>query len=182
MTAADGEDALSMMRVQPPDVLVTDLSLPGMDGFELIARVRADAALRSGFPIICLSGYGGHEHEQRALAAGCDRILQKPCMPDDSGRGRSRDDPARGQAEEQRVSATVFIVEDDVDTREMLGRFLELEGYTRRDRGEWQAGSRAARLGRGRVRDPAGSDDAGDGRLAVPAGAGPRCGARRTFR
>jgi CheY-like chemotaxis protein len=81
MTAADGEDALSMMRLHPPDVLVTDLSLPRMDGFELIARVRADPALRA-IPVICLSGYGGHEHEQRALAAGCDRILQKPCMPD----------------------------------------------------------------------------------------------------
>lgn len=81
MTAADGEDALSMMRLHPPDVLVTDLSLPRMDGFELIARVRADPALRA-IPVICLSGYGGHEHEERALAAGCDRILQKPCMPD----------------------------------------------------------------------------------------------------
>lgn len=81
MTAADGEDALSMMRLHPPDVLITDLSLPRMDGFELIARVRADPALRA-IPVICLSGYGGHEHEERALAAGCDRVLQKPCMPD----------------------------------------------------------------------------------------------------
>ena len=81
VTAADGEGALNMMRVQPPDVIVTDLSLPGIDGFELIARVRSDATLRA-IPVICLSGYGGHEHEQRALAAGCNRILQKPCMPD----------------------------------------------------------------------------------------------------
>lgn len=81
MTAGDGEDALSLIRLQPPDVIVTDLSLPGIDGFELIARVRADRTLRT-IPIICLSGYGGHEHEARALAAGGDRILQKPCMPD----------------------------------------------------------------------------------------------------
>ena len=81
VTAADGEGALNMMCVQPPDVIVTDLSLPGIDGFELIARVRSDATLRA-IPVICLSGYGGHEHEQRALAAGCNRILQKPCMPD----------------------------------------------------------------------------------------------------
>lgn len=80
-TAADGEDALSLMRLHPPDVIVTDLSLPGIDGFELIARVRSDTTLRA-IPVICLSGYGGHEHEQRALAAGCNRILQKPCMPD----------------------------------------------------------------------------------------------------
>ena len=82
LTAANGEEALVTMRAKAPDLIVTDLSLPGMDGFELIARVRSDASLQS-IPIICLSGYGGHEHEQRARAAGCDRILQKPCMPDE---------------------------------------------------------------------------------------------------
>lgn len=81
VTAADGEQALDLMRSTLPDVLVTDLSLPGIDGFELIARVRADVSF-SAIPVICLSGYGGHAHEQRARAAGCDRILQKPCMPD----------------------------------------------------------------------------------------------------
>jgi DNA-binding response OmpR family regulator len=81
MTAADGEDALSVMRRQAPDLIITDLSLPRLDGFELIARVRSDALLKS-IPIICLSGYGGLDHERRALEAGCDRILQKPCMPD----------------------------------------------------------------------------------------------------
>lgn len=81
VTAADGEQALDLMRSHLPDVLVTDLSLPGIDGFELIARVRADASF-AAIPMICLSGYGGHAHEQRARAAGCDRILQKPCMPD----------------------------------------------------------------------------------------------------
>ena len=81
VAAADGEQALDLLRSHLPDVIVTDLSLPGIDGFEFIARVRADA-LFPAIPIICLSGYGGHAHEQRARAAGCDRILQKPCMPD----------------------------------------------------------------------------------------------------
>jgi CheY-like chemotaxis protein len=82
MTAANGEDALKRMRTDVPHLIVTDLSLPGMDGFELIVQVRRDARLQS-IPIICLSGYGGHDHEQRARAAGCDRLLQKPCMPDE---------------------------------------------------------------------------------------------------
>lgn len=81
LAAADGMEALRMMRAHAPDLIVTDLSLPGMDGFELITRVRGDAKLHS-IPIICLSGYGGTEHEERARAAGCDRILLKPCMPD----------------------------------------------------------------------------------------------------
>jgi CheY-like chemotaxis protein len=81
MAAADGVRALELMRTSPPDLLITDLSLPGIDGFELIALIRNDPAL-GDMPIICLSGYGGHGHEQRALEAGCDRVLQKPYMPD----------------------------------------------------------------------------------------------------
>ena len=80
VTAADGEQALDLMRTHPPDVIVTDLSLPGIDGFELIARVRADPSFPA-IPIICLSGYGGHAHEQRARAAGCDRISRSPACP-----------------------------------------------------------------------------------------------------
>lgn len=80
-TAPDGTEALDLMRVNPPDLLITDLSLPGLDGFALIALIRQDAAL-SMIPIICLSGYGGHAYEERAREAGCDRLLQKPCMPD----------------------------------------------------------------------------------------------------
>ncbi len=79
--AADGHEALASVRATPPDVLVTDLSLPGIDGFELIALVRADPAL-SSIPIVCLSGYGGQAHDERARAAGCTRVLQKPCLPD----------------------------------------------------------------------------------------------------
>jgi CheY-like chemotaxis protein len=81
LTAPDGEQALEAMRVHRPDLLITDLSLPGIDGFELIAQVRQDPGLRA-IPIICLSGFGGHIHEARAEAAGSDRILLKPCMPD----------------------------------------------------------------------------------------------------
>jgi len=81
-TAPDGAEALDLMRTLRPDLLITDLSLPGLDGFALTALIRQDAAL-SGIPIICLSGYGGYHHEQLALEAGCNRLLQKPCMPDE---------------------------------------------------------------------------------------------------
>lgn len=80
-TAPDGAEALDLMRTRRPDLLITDLSLPRIDGFALIALVRQDAEL-AGIPIICLSGYGGHAYEQRARDAGCDRLLQKPCLPD----------------------------------------------------------------------------------------------------
>jgi CheY-like chemotaxis protein len=81
LEAADGLQAVEAMRTRRPDLLITDLSLPGLDGFQLVALMRADPALMR-VPIICLSGFGGHAHDERARAAGCDRILQKPCMPD----------------------------------------------------------------------------------------------------
>ena len=80
-TAADAAAALRQARQARPDVIVTDQSLPGMDGFEMVAALRADPSL-ADIPVVCLSGFGGSAHEARARAAGCDRILQKPCMPD----------------------------------------------------------------------------------------------------
>jgi DNA-binding response OmpR family regulator len=80
-TAREGASALQLAKASRPDIVVTDLSLPGLDGFGLIAGLRADPAL-AGIPVVCLSGFGGSAHEARAREAGCDRILQKPCMPD----------------------------------------------------------------------------------------------------
>lgn len=80
-TAADAQTALRSLRRRRPDLVVTDVSLPGMDGFDLIAALRAEPAL-ADLPVICLSGFGGNTYERRARAVGCDRLLQKPCMPD----------------------------------------------------------------------------------------------------
>ena len=79
--AGDAEQALDLVQRRRPDVIVTDLSLPGMDGFEFIGRIRSNAAT-ADVPVISLSGYGGESHEQRAREVGCNRILQKPCLPD----------------------------------------------------------------------------------------------------
>jgi CheY-like chemotaxis protein len=81
---ADGLSALRDVSAHPPDVVVTDLALPGMDGFELIRRLRRDSASHA-VPIICLSGFTTGSHEERAHEAGCTRVLQKPCLPDALG-------------------------------------------------------------------------------------------------
>jgi CheY-like chemotaxis protein len=96
LEAGDGRSALDQIRHTRPDVIVTDLALPGMDGFELVTRIRADPGL-AGVTVIALSGYTTAEHEARAREAGCDLILQKPCLPDDLARAvveasRSRKD------------------------------------------------------------------------------------------
>lgn len=79
--ASDAEQALELVRQRTPDLIISDLSLPGMDGFEFITRIRREEATRD-VPVISLSGYGGSAHERRAREAGCDRVLEKPCLPD----------------------------------------------------------------------------------------------------
>jgi CheY-like chemotaxis protein len=81
MTANDGEQALRAIRSHLPDLLITDLSLPRLDGFELMREVRRDPAI-GRIPIICLSGHGGEAYEEQAREVGSDRLLLKPCMPD----------------------------------------------------------------------------------------------------
>jgi CheY-like chemotaxis protein len=81
---ADAQAALQAAAANPPDIVVTDLSLPGMDGFELSRRLRNDPAFGAP-PVICLSGLTVALHEARARAAGCARVLQKPCLPDALG-------------------------------------------------------------------------------------------------
>jgi chemosensory pili system protein ChpA (sensor histidine kinase/response regulator) len=83
--AGDGVGALEMMQETTPDIVVTDLALPRMDGFELVQRMRADERLRH-VPVIALSGFSGSDYETRARAAGSDVVLQKPCLPDDLAR------------------------------------------------------------------------------------------------
>jgi CheY-like chemotaxis protein len=79
--AADGEEALTLMAARTPDLVITDLALPRVDGFELMRRMRNDPTL-AAVPVICLSGYSDDSREQRARAAGCSRLIQKPCLPD----------------------------------------------------------------------------------------------------
>ena len=79
--AGDGVVALQVIHDAPPDVIVTDLALPRMDGFELIARLRADKRWRS-IPVIALSGYSGPELDARVKAAGLTVVIQKPCLPE----------------------------------------------------------------------------------------------------
>jgi CheY-like chemotaxis protein len=80
--AGDGEAAVEMCRAWRPDVVVMDLALPRLDGFEAIRQMRLDEAT-SGVRILALTGHLLPDAEQRARAAGCDGFLAKPCLPDE---------------------------------------------------------------------------------------------------
>jgi CheY-like chemotaxis protein len=75
--ARDGRRALERAAQQPPDVVVTDIAMPVMDGLELSRRLRAATATRD-VPIIAVSGQASDSARQ----AGADVVLDKPCEPD----------------------------------------------------------------------------------------------------
>jgi CheY-like chemotaxis protein len=81
MQAADGQEALALVADSIPALIITDLTLPGIDGFELVRQIRANVSTRA-IPVICLSGHGGRAHEERAREVGCTRVLEKPCLPE----------------------------------------------------------------------------------------------------
>lgn len=79
--AHDGFEALERVAVETPDVIVTDLAMPGMDGIDLCRRLRNQPATGK-VPILAVSGHVFPSTASRATEAGCDEILRKPCLPD----------------------------------------------------------------------------------------------------
>lgn len=78
--AADGHEALDKATALRPDVILMDLSLPGIDGWELARMLKRDARTLT-IPIIALTAHALSGEEQRARHAGCDAFITKPCLP-----------------------------------------------------------------------------------------------------
>jgi two-component system cell cycle response regulator DivK len=76
-TAVDAESALTLLAGFTPKLILMDLQLPGMDGFELTRRLKADPATRA-IVIIAMTAYAMKGDQERAHAAGCDGYLSKP--------------------------------------------------------------------------------------------------------
>ncbi|HBT81202.1 TPA: hypothetical protein DEB04_00565 [Candidatus Giovannonibacteria bacterium] len=74
--AVDGEEGLKMVREERPDLILLDLILPGLDGFEVLKRLKADAASKD-IPVIVLSNLGQKEDMDRAMAAGAEAFMVK---------------------------------------------------------------------------------------------------------
>ena len=78
--AHDGPAALQALSKFKPDVVLLDVGLPGMDGYQVARRMREEA-LESKLTIIALSGYGQTEDHSQSMQAGCDAHLVKPVHP-----------------------------------------------------------------------------------------------------
>jgi PAS domain S-box-containing protein len=76
-TACDGPSGLLMARQHVPDIILLDIHLPGMDGYQVLQQVRADSRLQA-IPVVALSADAMPHDRQRGLAAGFDRYIAKP--------------------------------------------------------------------------------------------------------
>jgi two-component system cell cycle response regulator DivK len=79
--ASDGAEAVEKATALQPDVVIMDLSLPIVDGWEAARRLKAERRTRD-IPIIALTGHSLERHSQGAREAGCNRFLAKPCLPE----------------------------------------------------------------------------------------------------
>ena len=79
-TAKNGAEGLEQARQNQPDFILVDLSMPIMNGFEMIRRLKSDPKT-AALPVIVLSALSSGQDRQQAVEAGCDSFLSKPIMP-----------------------------------------------------------------------------------------------------
>jgi two-component system, cell cycle response regulator DivK len=84
-TAATGPEALVAARVERPELILMDVTMPGMDGFTATERIKEDPALAS-VPVLILTAHVFAEYEEKAKRAGCNGFIRKPCLPDELAR------------------------------------------------------------------------------------------------
>ena len=78
--AGDGADAITQTGTHSPDVVLMDLSLPVLDGWEATRRLKNDERT-AHIPVVALTSHDGSGELQRATRAGCDWFVPKPCPP-----------------------------------------------------------------------------------------------------
>jgi two-component system, cell cycle response regulator DivK len=78
--AEDGEAGLAAAAAHRPDLILMDIQLPGIDGYEATRRLKADASL-DAIPIIVVTSYALAGDDDKARAAGCDAYICKPYSP-----------------------------------------------------------------------------------------------------
>jgi two-component system, cell cycle response regulator DivK len=78
--AEDGETGLAAAAAHRPDLILMDIQLPGLDGYEATRRLKADAVLHA-IPVIAVTSYASSSDVDKARAAGCDAFVSKPFSP-----------------------------------------------------------------------------------------------------
>ena len=78
--ALDGEEGISKAREELPDIILMDISIPVMDGWEVTQTLKRDDLTRH-IPVVALTAHAMPGDRERAIAVGCDGYLAKPCEP-----------------------------------------------------------------------------------------------------
>ena len=81
LTAVDGSDGLEKLYTNPCDLVLTDINMANMDGYEFIRRIRADGKYGS-LPIIIVSTEGEGKDKMKGFEAGANLYIVKPCSPE----------------------------------------------------------------------------------------------------
>ena len=132
--AADGAEALRMMADQPPDVVVLDVTMPVMDGWEFLATVKAGPAEQAAIPVVILSGRVAEMDRLRGSIEGAIRYIGKPFSLSELCQAVTQ----AGQGEPEPVKRRRV-------QQEALARLARLERGERADAGAERSGPRAAR-------------------------------------
>jgi two-component system, cell cycle response regulator DivK len=80
LEAVTGDEGVTLATTQHPDLILMDIQLPGIDGYEATRRIKADPALHH-IPIIAVTSYALSGDDAQAFAAGCDSYVAKPFSP-----------------------------------------------------------------------------------------------------
>ena len=80
LEASTGEEGIELATKEKPDIILMDIQLPGMDGYEVTRRIKSDTSLKD-IPIIAVTSYALSGDDQKAFAAGCDGYVTKPFSP-----------------------------------------------------------------------------------------------------
>ena len=137
-SAVDGSDALASVRSRAPDLVICDLQLPRVDGYEVARQMKADRSL-AGIPIIAVTAYAMPGDRERAFAAGFNGYISKPIVPEQFmqqiGRFLVRaglpesdwTDPDKPGSEHFRAS--ILVIEPQPASCRRIARALEKRGF-----------------------------------------------------
>src|SRR5262245_48335306 len=80
LEAPDGQAAIAMAKIEHPDLILMDIQMPVLDGYEATRQIKADPAVKAT-PIIAVSSFAMKGDEEKARTAGCDHYITKPYSP-----------------------------------------------------------------------------------------------------
>ncbi|MBP1625622.1 MAG: Cache sensor hybrid histidine kinase [Holophagaceae bacterium] len=119
--ASDGEEGIQMAKVLRPHVITLDIAMPGMDGWQVLGKLKADPDLK-GIPVVILTMLDGRS---KGYALGASAVVQKPVSKEDLL-------AVIASVETESNESAVLVVEDDLATQEVLNRILTDSGWESR--------------------------------------------------